>query len=92
MYYPFLGYETGDAFMHHFYQAADGHIDPFCPVIEGSIPNEAVKDEGYWANLRSALDRAACGTFSAAFPLMHISILPLYYYTYVHYTHEYQVV
>ena len=47
LYHSFLAYETGDAFMHHFYQAADGHLEPFCLVIEGSIPNEAIKDEGY---------------------------------------------
>jgi signal transduction histidine kinase len=35
--------------MHHFDQAIDGHLDPFYLVLEGSIPNEAIKDEGYWA-------------------------------------------
>jgi hypothetical protein len=29
LYHSFLAYETGDAFMHHFYQAADGHLEPF---------------------------------------------------------------
>src|SRR5689334_15495337 len=46
---PFLAYENGDEFMEFFYQAAAGKLDPFILVVEGSIPNEANKDEGYWA-------------------------------------------
>jgi hydrogenase small subunit len=46
---PCLAYETGDDFMRYFYRAAAGEIDPFILVIEGSIPNEENKTEGYWA-------------------------------------------
>lgn len=46
---PFLAYENGDEFMKHFYLGAEGKLDPFILVIEGSIPNEANKKEGYWA-------------------------------------------
>src|SRR5215471_7457518 len=46
---PVLAYEVGDDFMNHFYLAAEGSLDPFILVIEGSIPNEANKAEGYWA-------------------------------------------
>lgn len=46
---PFLAYEVGDDFMRHFELAAAGQLNPFILIIEGSIPNEAVKDEGYWA-------------------------------------------
>ncbi len=46
---PVLAYETGDRFLQPFYQAASGELDPFILVIEGSIPNEANKSEGYWA-------------------------------------------
>jgi hydrogenase small subunit len=49
LYNPLLAYENGDAFMRPFYLAADGQLDPFFLIIEGSIPNEAIKDEGYWA-------------------------------------------
>lgn len=45
----FLAYEVGDEFMRPFYLAADGRLDPFMLVVEGSLPNEAIKDEGYWA-------------------------------------------
>lgn len=46
---PVLAYETGDEFMHHFYRAEEDKLDPFILVIEGSIPNEKIKQEGYWA-------------------------------------------
>src|SRR6185436_18319848 len=47
---PFLSYENGDEFMQVFYKAAEGKLDPFLLVIEGSIPNENKKPEGYWAS------------------------------------------
>jgi hydrogenase small subunit len=46
---PVLAYETGDEFMQFLYKAESGEIDPFVLVIEGSIPNEKIKKEGYWA-------------------------------------------
>jgi hydrogenase small subunit len=45
----FLAYEVGEDFMRFFYDAAADRLDPFILVIEGSIPNEKNKDEGYWA-------------------------------------------
>jgi hydrogenase small subunit len=44
-----LAYENGDEFMRAFYQAERGELDPFVFVVEGSIPNESIKREGYWA-------------------------------------------
>ena len=46
---PVLAYEVGDDFMKYFYQAEQGLIDPFVLVVEGSIPNENMSGEGYWA-------------------------------------------
>jgi hydrogenase small subunit len=46
----FLAYEVGDDFMRHFHQAAEGQPTPFILVIEGSIPDESNKKEGYWAS------------------------------------------
>jgi hydrogenase small subunit len=46
---PVLAYEVGDDFMKYFYQAERGEIDPFVLVVEGSIPNEEIKEQGYWA-------------------------------------------
>jgi hydrogenase small subunit len=46
---PFLSYENGEEFMNVFHRAAEGKISPFILVIEGSIPNEKNKSEGYWA-------------------------------------------
>jgi hydrogenase small subunit len=46
---PVLAVEVGDDFMKFFYQAEKGQLDPFVLVVEGSIPNERIKSEGYWA-------------------------------------------
>ena len=46
---PVIAYENGADFMRRFEQAADGVGPPFVLVIEGSIPNEKIKAEGYWA-------------------------------------------
>jgi len=43
-----LATESGDEFMKHWFAAAEGHLDPFVLVVEGSIPNESIKEEGYW--------------------------------------------
>src|SRR6476661_1801817 len=47
---PVLAFEQGgESFMTWFYRAERGEIDPFVLVVEGSIPNEKIKAEGYWA-------------------------------------------
>jgi hydrogenase small subunit len=51
-----LAYENGDEFMRAFYRAEQGELDPFVFVVEGSIPNESIKQEGYWAAM--GIDRA----------------------------------
>jgi hydrogenase small subunit len=47
---PFLAYEVGEDFMRVFHDAAADRINPFILVMEGSIPNEKNKVEGYWAS------------------------------------------
>jgi hydrogenase small subunit len=47
---PFLAYENGDEFLRPFFLAKEGASKrPFILVVEGSIPNETNKAEGYWA-------------------------------------------
>jgi hydrogenase small subunit len=46
---PVLAYENGDEFLNDWHRAAAGSLGPFILVVEGSIPNEKVKAEGYWA-------------------------------------------
>jgi|HubBroStandDraft_6_1064221.scaffolds.fasta_scaffold75401_2 hydrogenase small subunit len=46
---PFLAFENGDEFVRFFLDAAEGKLAPFILVVEGSIPNEKNKEEGYWA-------------------------------------------
>jgi hydrogenase small subunit len=48
---PVLSFEVGDEFLQAFYDAEQGKLDPFVLVMEGSIPNETIKREGYWAAL-----------------------------------------
>ena len=40
----------GDGFLTPFYRAAEGKLSPFILVVEGSVPNERNKQEGYWAS------------------------------------------
>jgi hydrogenase small subunit len=46
---PVLAYANGEDFLKPFHRAAAGNLSPFILVIEGSIPNEKNKSEGYWA-------------------------------------------
>lgn len=48
---PVLAYECGDDFLKYWYMAEEGRLEPFVLVVEGSIPNEKIKKEGYWAAL-----------------------------------------
>ncbi len=49
LHHPVLAYETGADFLRAFDRAAKGELGPFLLVVEGSIPNEKIKSEGYWA-------------------------------------------
>jgi hydrogenase small subunit len=51
LYNPVLAYDTGDDFLRPFHAAKEGQLEPFVLVVEGSIPNEKIKKEGYWAAL-----------------------------------------
>jgi hydrogenase small subunit len=46
---PLLAYDVGDRFLAPFERAARGELGPFILVVEGSIPDETTKGEGYWA-------------------------------------------
>jgi hydrogenase small subunit len=46
---PVLAFEVGDDFMKYWYMAEQGKLDPFVLVMEGSIPNEKLSGDGYWA-------------------------------------------
>src|SRR3981189_3438543 len=48
---PVLAYENGDEFMKYWYLADEDRLGGFVLVVEGSIPNEKIKKEGYWAAL-----------------------------------------
>jgi len=47
---PFIAFENGDDFLEPFHRASAGGLAPFILVVEGSIPNEQNKEEGYWAS------------------------------------------
>ena len=46
---PVLAYRVGEEFLEVFHRAAEGKLGPFILVVEGSIPNEQNKPEGFWA-------------------------------------------
>jgi hydrogenase small subunit len=46
---PVLAYNNGDEFMAPFHQAVEGKLENFVLVVEGSIPNEHLSGDGYWA-------------------------------------------
>src|SRR5256885_3414063 len=53
VHWPLIDFECGpeqgaDNFIEWWHKADRGELDPFVLVVEGSIPNEAIKDEGYW--------------------------------------------
>jgi hydrogenase small subunit len=47
--WPLIDYQNGAEFIEWFWKAERGELEPFVLVVEGSIPNEAIKSEGYWA-------------------------------------------
>ena len=54
VHWPLIDFECGpetgaDNFIDWFHKAEADLIDPFVLVIEGSIPNESIKAEGYWS-------------------------------------------
>lgn len=49
LHFPLLAYETGDELMQYYHQAARGEMDNYVVVVEGSIPNEKLSGDGYWA-------------------------------------------
>ena len=53
VHWPLIDFECGpvggaDDFLEWFFKADRGELEPFVLVVEGSIPNEAIKSEGYW--------------------------------------------
>lgn len=51
LHHPLLAYENGQDFLSAWFEAAEGKLDPFILVVEGSIPNENLSGDGYWAGL-----------------------------------------
>lgn len=45
----FLSHENGEDFLNAFHRAAEGKLSPFILILEGSVPDESNKAEGYWA-------------------------------------------
>ena len=53
VHWPLIDFECGpeqgaDTFIEWWHKADRGELEPFVLVVEGSIPNEAIKSEGYW--------------------------------------------
>jgi hydrogenase small subunit len=53
VHWPLIDFECGpetgaDTFIEWWWKADRGELEPFVLVVEGSIPNESIKSEGYW--------------------------------------------
>jgi hydrogenase small subunit len=49
VHWPLIDYSLGgEEFMQWYWKADRGELDPFVLVMEGSVPNESIKKEGYW--------------------------------------------
>ncbi len=48
-YIPFYAIENGDEILDYYHRAAAGQLGPYILVVEGSVPNEEITGEGYWA-------------------------------------------
>ncbi len=53
VHWPLIDFECGPEqgagnFIEWWHKADRGELEPFVLVVEGSIPNEAIKSEGYW--------------------------------------------
>src|SRR5438477_8670395 len=46
---PVLAFENGQDFMQAWFDAEAGKLDPFVLILEGSVPNEQLSRDGYWA-------------------------------------------
>jgi len=49
LFHPVLAYEVGDEFLAAYHAAAAGELGNFVLVIEGSVPDETLISEGFWA-------------------------------------------
>ena len=54
VHWPLIDFECGpeqgaDNFIEWWHKADRGELEPFVLIVEGSIPNESIKPEGYWA-------------------------------------------
>jgi hydrogenase small subunit len=56
LHHPVLAYETGEPFLAAFHRAVADELGPFILVVEGSIPDETNKAEGYWAGFGTGAD------------------------------------
>ncbi|GAA3827565.1 hydrogenase small subunit [Sphaerisporangium flaviroseum] len=54
VHWPLIDFNSGpmqgaDAMIDWYFLAAHGGLEPFVLVVEGSVPNESIKQEGYWS-------------------------------------------
>src|SRR5215470_7127948 len=57
VHWPLIDYSLGgEDFMQWFRKAERGELEPFVLVVEGSIPNESIKKEGYWCGFGNNLE------------------------------------
>ncbi|MBM3654626.1 MAG: hypothetical protein FJX06_17710, partial [Alphaproteobacteria bacterium] len=63
-----LAYDVGDDFMQAFHKGARGELEHFVLVVEGSIPNEKLSGDGYWAAVGTEVPSRIVLEFADAVP------------------------
>ena len=51
LHWSFLDNDNGDELLDWWRKAGRGELDPFILILEGSIPNESIKEEGFWSGI-----------------------------------------
>jgi hydrogenase small subunit len=74
VHWPLIDFECGpyqgaDNFIEWFYKADRGELEPFVLVVEGSIPNEKIKPEGYFSGFGNNPDTVTDGSQFTAQPM-----------------------
>ena len=79
VHWPLIDFECGpeqgaDTFIEWWHKADRGELEPFVLVVEGSIPNEAIKSEGYWCGFGNNPATRTNGSSSPRSALCHHSM------------------
>ena len=81
VHWPLIDFDNGPVggnndFIEWFFRAERGELEPFVLVVEGSIPNEQLKDEGYWCGFGNNPMTGQPGTQTIGMPALDFQSQP----------------